>query len=109
MKPSAIVMACAIWALAAGAALAEQPAGLQHPWKITRANGSSYTVTFKQDGSYTTDVGVQGTWKVEGMKLCVKRTTGESNCLDAKLDAKPGDTWKSQDAAGNAVMVEVKP
>lgn len=107
MKRVGLWTACAFWALA-GAALAETPMALKHPWKITREDGSSYTVMFKDDGSYTTDAGVMGTWALQGAKLCVKRSTGEASCVDAKLDAKPGDTWKSMDAAGRPVTVQVQ-
>jgi hypothetical protein len=93
---------------AAGAASAAMPSALQHPWKIIRSDGSSYVVTFTQDGAYTTNNGIHGTWKLEGGKLCVMRSTGEANCVDAKTDAKPGDTWKAQDAAGHPVTVEVQ-
>ncbi len=107
MKPAALFLAGAL-TLLAGAALAALPSVLQHPWKVTRADGSSFMVTFMEDGSYTTDVGVHGVWKLSGDQLCVTRSTGESNCIEAKADAHPGDTWKSQDAAGAAVTVELE-
>ncbi len=107
MKPPVLFLAGAL-TLFAGAALAALPNVLQHPWKVTRADGSSFMVTFMDDGSYTTDVGVRGVWKLNGDQLCVTRSTGESNCIEAKADAHPGNTWKSQDAAGAAVTVELE-
>ena len=107
MRLVTFLVACGL-AATSSAALAALPDVLQHHWKVTRPDGSSFTVTFNEDMTYTTDNGIHGTWMLNGGQLCVTRSTGESNCLDAKLAAHPGDTWKSQDAAGNAVTVELE-
>ena len=94
----------ALFALLSGAALAAMTGSMLHPWKVTHEDGSSFVVTFKDDGTYSTDSGIKGTWKLQ---LCVKRSTGEANCMDAKLDAKPGDSWKSEDAAKKPSTITV--
>ena len=103
MKRLAIALV-AVLAFGSGAALAALTGSMQHAWKVTHDDGSSFVVTYKDDGTYTTDSGIKGTWKLQ---LCVKRSTGEANCMDAKLDAKPGDTWKSEDAAKKPVTITV--
>ena len=103
---TSVIAAVAIFV--SSAAWAALPGSLQYKWKVTRPDGTSFVVTFKDDGTYSTTTDVKGTWKLEGDKICVTRSTGESNCLDAKLDAKPGDTWQSQDAAGKPVTVTLE-
>ena len=104
MRSLAIIFAAAAL-LISSAALAALPGSLQYKWKITRPDGTSFVVTYHDDGTYTTTNEIKGTWKLDGNKVCVTRSTGESNCIDAKLDAKPGDTWQSQDATGKSVTV----
>ena len=90
------------------ASAADLPSSLQHTWKITRADGSTFSVSFHADGTYTTDTTIHGTWKIDGQSLCVTRSTGESNCNEGNLDRKPGDSWKSEDAAGNPITVTLE-
>ena len=108
MKFSTLAVVLAV-ALASGAAIAAELTGsLSHPWKVTRPDGSSFEVTFHEDGTYTTSSDVHGTWELKGDEVCVTRSTGESNCLDAKLDAQPGDSWDSEDAVGKSVTVTLE-
>ena len=67
----------------------------------------TYVTTFHDDGSYTTDVGIAGSWEVVDGELCITRTTGESGCQPMAHSVSLGDSWDSQDAAGNAVTVTV--
>ena len=45
-----------------------------------QAGEMSYTTFFEADGSYTTDVGIAGTWTLVDGEMCVVRSTGESGC-----------------------------
>lgn len=67
----------------------------------------TYTVTLSDDGSYTTDVGIEGTWEQDGDDLCFTRTTGESNCQELPEGKVSGDSWDAENAAGEAVTVSI--
>jgi len=104
---SAVVALAGALVLVASAALAALSGPMQHPWKITHEDGSSFVVTFHDDGTYTTDGPIHGTWAMKGKQMCVTRSTGESNCMDYKADAKPGDSYKSEDAAKKPVTITI--
>ena len=72
---------------------------------LVEGGGSVMIVTLNDDGTYTSDKGVTGTWKIDGDSLCVKRDSGESNCMPYSADAKPGDSWQSENANGEPVTI----
>lgn len=39
-----------------------------------------YTTYFNADGTYSTSIGISGSWWLEGSELCVQRSTGEGGC-----------------------------
>jgi len=67
----------------------------------------SYITYFEADGTYTTNVGISGTWEANGDQLCVSRATGEHNCQPLMDNLSVGDSWEGQNAAGDTVTVTV--
>ena len=65
-------------------------------------------VDFAEDGTYTSDAGISGTWTLEGQTVCVTRSTGESNCNDIPADVTVGSSWPSQNALGQDVTLTIE-
>lgn len=64
----------------------------------------TYVVLFEEDGSYTTDVGIEGTWEIVDGELCTTRTTGEHNCQPMMVDGlETGASWTGENSAGETV------
>ncbi len=63
----------------------------------------AYTVFFEADGSYTTNVGIAGSWHVDGDQFCVERDSGAANCQPLMADLAVGDSWTGQNANGDEV------
>jgi hypothetical protein len=59
----------------------------------------TYHTYFNADGTYTTDVGISGTWEVNGEEVCVVRTTGEQGCAPLQENVALGDSWTGINAA----------
>ncbi|MHA6289565.1 hypothetical protein [Maricaulis sp. CAU 1757] len=59
----------------------------------------SYTTYFETDGTYTTSIGISGTWEVVDGEICVVRSTGEAGCVPMREDAELGDSWDGVNAA----------
>lgn len=89
------------------AAASLQAAGmdpLMHNDLHVSAPSGEYTVSFHEDGSYTTDVGISGTWEVVDGEICTTRATGEHACQpDVDQDLGTGDSWTGVNAAGETV------
>ncbi|MBI1339415.1 hypothetical protein GC169_04285 [bacterium] len=64
------VLAAASVALAAPALATTLEAVVAHG-VIIEVQGTPYDVTYKADGTFTTDQGVEGTYKIDGDKLCI--------------------------------------
>ncbi|WP_323761061.1 hypothetical protein [Maricaulis sp.] len=70
----------------------------------------SYITYFEADGTYTTNVGISGTWWVDGAELCVQRSTGESGCAPLGESQEVGTSWTGQNAAtGETVTYTIIP
>jgi hypothetical protein len=68
----------------------------------------TYHTYFNADGSYTTDIGITGTWTVEGTEVCVTRSTGEHGCAPLQENVALGDSWTGINAAtGDTVTYTV--
>jgi hypothetical protein len=64
----------------------------------------SYTTFFEPDGTYTTTVGITGTWRIDGDQLCIERSTGEGGCQPLQADLELGDTWTGTNSATNETV-----
>tara|TARA_R110002072_G_scaffold84304_3_gene191082 strand:+ start:596 stop:907 length:312 start_codon:yes stop_codon:yes gene_type:complete len=74
------------------------------------AGDTTYVVFFEEDGSYSTTVGIAGTWEVVDGELCTTRTTGEHNCQPIMTDGlETGATWTGENAAGETVTFTLVP
>ncbi|TNE35899.1 MAG: hypothetical protein EP347_12265 [Alphaproteobacteria bacterium] len=73
---------------------------------IETAN-ATYTVTLNDDGTYTTDIGIEGTWEQSGDEICFTRTTGESSCQVLPDGKVSGDSWEGETAAGESATVTI--
>ncbi|MDG1417958.1 MAG: hypothetical protein P8J78_12775 [Maricaulis sp.] len=69
-----------------------------------QAGDVTYTTFFESDGSYTTDVGITGTWHVDGDQLCIQRSSGEGGCQPLQADLNVGDSWSGINAATGATV-----
>ena len=86
--------------LAMSAALlqADASALLENALQVSSSQGS-YVTYFNADGTYTTNVGISGTWEIRGAEICVVRSTGESGCAPLQDDVSLGDSWEGTNAA----------
>ena len=74
------------------------------------AGDVTYHTYFESDGTYTTDIGISGTWQVQGSEICVVRSTGESGCAPLQDGVALGDTWQGTNAAtGETVTYTIVP
>jgi hypothetical protein len=64
----------------------------------------SYITYFNLDGTYTTTVGITGTWHIEGDQLCIQRSTGEGGCQPLQANLALGDTWTGTNSATNETV-----
>jgi hypothetical protein len=62
-----------------------------------------YVVFFEADGTYTTNVGISGSWHLDGDEFCVERASGAANCQPLMADLSVGDSWTGQNANGDDV------
>lgn len=67
-----------------------------------QAGEITYTTFFEADGSYTTDVGITGTWTLTDGEMCVVRSTGESGCQPVADTLAVGDSWTGTNPATGA-------
>ena len=65
-------------------------------------------VDFAEDGTYTSDAGISGTWTLEGQTVCVTRSTGESSCNDVPEGVTVGSSWPSKNALGEDVTLTIE-
>lgn len=86
--------------LAMSAALlqADASALLENALQVSSSQGS-YVTYFNADGTYTTNVGISGTWEIRGAEICVVRSTGESGCAPLQDGVSLGDSWEGTNAA----------
>lgn len=76
---------------------------LQYDLHVASPSGE-YTVTFNGDGTYTSNVGIEGTWEVVEGELCTTRSTGEHACQPlADAPAEAGASWTGTNTAGETV------
>ncbi|WP_297732921.1 hypothetical protein [uncultured Maricaulis sp.] len=66
--------------------------------QVSTAQGS-YITYFEADGTYTTNIGISGTWWVDGNELCVERSTGEGGCAPLGDAEEVGSSWTGENAA----------
>jgi len=59
----------------------------------------SYITYFDADGTYTTNIGISGTWWVNGNELCFERSTGEGGCAPLGEAEAVGASWSGVNAA----------
>ncbi len=69
----------------------------------------TYTVMLNEDGTYTSDVGISGTWELQGDQLCTSRSTGETNCQPLQEGLGLGDSWQGENTAGETVTFTIVP
>ena len=64
------------------------------------SSAGSYTTYFNADGTYTTSVGIEGTWEIVDDELCVARSTGETGCVPMLTEGvEVGSSWEGANAA----------
>lgn len=71
---------------------------VENALQVSTAQGS-YTTYFNADGTYTTDVGIEGSWEVQGDEVCVERSTGEQGCAPIQENLEVGASWEGENAA----------
>lgn len=71
---------------------------VENALQVSTAEGS-YITYFNADGTYTTNVGIEGTWELQGSEICVTRSTGESGCAPVQDGLSLGDSWEGTNAA----------
>lgn len=69
----------------------------------------TYTVMLNADGTYSSDVGISGTWEVQGDQLCTSRATGETNCQPIQEGLNLGDSWEGENTTGDRVTFTIVP
>lgn len=69
-----------------------------------QAGEITYTTFFEADGTYTTDVGISGTWSISDGQMCVVRSTGESGCQPVAESLAVGDSWTGVNPATGATV-----
>lgn len=84
--------------IAAMALQASPDALVENALEVSTAAGS-YITYFEADGTYTTSVGIEGTWSIEGEEICVERSTGEAGCVPMMDGLELGSTWEGENAA----------
>lgn len=97
--------------LAAALALQASPVDtlVANALEVSTAQGS-YITWFEADGTYTTNIGIEGRWWVEGEALCVERTTGEGGCVPLGETEAVGASWTGENAAtGETVTYTIIP
>lgn len=99
--------------LATIAALALQAAPadmlVENALQVSTAQGS-YITYFNADGTYTSNIGIEGTWEIRGNEVCVERSTGEHGCAPIQENLELGASWEGENAAtGETVTYTIVP
>lgn len=81
---------------------------LEHALQV-QSDTITYTVVLNADGTYSSDVGISGTWEVQGNELCTSRATGETNCQPIQEGLGLGDSWEGQNTTGDTVTFTIVP
>lgn len=81
---------------------------VEHALRVD-GGGMTYTVMLNEDGTYSSDVGISGTWHVDGSQLCTSRASGESNCQPIQEGLGLGDSWEGENTAGETVTFTIVP
>ncbi|MAK64105.1 MAG: hypothetical protein CMF75_05080 [Maricaulis sp.] len=69
-----------------------------------------YTTYFNADGTYSTSIGISGSWWLEGSELCVQRSTGEGGCQPLQENLHLGDSWEAENPTiGETVTYTIVP
>tara|TARA_R110002126_G_scaffold52187_4_gene142194 strand:+ start:3095 stop:3406 length:312 start_codon:yes stop_codon:yes gene_type:complete len=69
-----------------------------------QAGEMAYNTFFEADGTYTTDIGITGTWTLVDGEMCVVRSTGESGCQPVADTLAVGDSWTGTNPATGATV-----
>jgi len=85
-------------AMSAAMLQADVNALIENALQISSSQGN-YVTYFNADGTYTTNIGISGTWEIRGAEICVVRTTGESGCAPLQDGVSLGDSWEGTNAA----------
>lgn len=95
------------------AALVLQASGMQPLFDNglqVSSDAVTYVVFFEEDGSYTTTVGIRGTWEIVDGELCTTRSTGEHNCQPMMTEGlETGASWTGENATGETVTFTLVP
>lgn len=81
---------------------------IEHALQV-QSDAITYTVMLNADGTYSSDVGISGTWEVQGDQLCTSRASGETNCQPVQDGLGLGDSWEGENAAGETVTFTIVP
>lgn len=81
---------------------------LEHALQV-QSETVTYTVMLNEDGTYSSDVGISGTWEVQGDALCTSRATGETNCQPMQEGLGLGDSWEGENTTGETVTFTIVP
>ena len=73
---------------------------------MTYADGSVVEFYFDEDGTFSTDTGIGGSWSLDGVTLCLSNE-GESRCGEWGGPYSAGDTWQQNDPDGNLMTVTI--
>ena len=61
-------------------------------------------------GTYSTSIGISGSWWLEGSELCVQRSTGEGGCQPLQENLHLGDSWEAENPTiGETVTYTIVP
>ena len=102
---AAAIMSATAWA--GGHATDLKTLIIDNTYVVAGAEGT-IRVDFAEDGTYTSDAGISGTWTLEGQTVCVTRSTGESSCNDVPEDVTVGSSWPSTNALGQDVTLTIE-
>jgi len=74
---------------------------------LTKADGTSMTMTFANDASFTTDAGEAGSWSYEDGYLCLTGLGETSQCTLMPSDAAAGSSWSVTTADGGEMVFAI--
>ncbi len=71
---------------------------VENALQVSTTQGS-YITYFNADGTYTTNIGIEGSWEIRGNEVCVERSTGEHGCAPIQENLELGASWEGENAA----------
>ena len=106
MKRTSLLAAAALLASTLPAFAGAMDGVFGNTLRVTYADGSVVDHYMNEDGTFSTDTGVEGTWTLDELTLCIT-VDGNTNCGPIEEGRGIGAVWEEDDGQGGTRSVTI--